>query len=224
MKSERETTESSRLESSGSETDAYYYRARYYDSNVGRFTSEDPIGFRGGINRFRYARNSPALYIDPLGRTTFQGGVTFGVTGLGFTGVLSAGLATDSCGNLAVYFSWGGGAGLGAGVSGTGDVSVSSGSTVNDLKGPFVNNFVGAGEGLDAGAGTFGGLDADGQPVTGATGSVGAGLGATASVTVTDTTIVPITLSNILGHPPKNDCHCRHKSNHAMNPFGIPIT
>ena len=208
----------------GAETRVSYYRARYYDSASGRFTREDPIGFRGGVNRYSYSRNSPTLYVDPLGRTTFQGGVTLGITGAGFTGVFSVGLATDTCGNLAFYYSWGGGAGLGAGISGTGDVAVSSGDTVNDLAGPFVNNFVGAGDGLDSGAGTFGGLGANGQPVTGVTGSVGAGLGASASVTVTDTTIVPITLSNILGHPAKNDCKCRHKANHAMNPFGIPIT
>ena len=28
----------------------YYYRARYYDPKIGRFISEDPIGFRGGVN------------------------------------------------------------------------------------------------------------------------------------------------------------------------------
>ena len=33
----------------------YYMRARYYDPNVGRFISEDPIGFDGGsINLFSY--------------------------------------------------------------------------------------------------------------------------------------------------------------------------
>jgi RHS repeat-associated protein len=28
----------------------YYYRARYYDPATGRFLSEDPTGFAGGIN------------------------------------------------------------------------------------------------------------------------------------------------------------------------------
>jgi RHS repeat-associated protein len=27
-----------------------YHRARYYDPSIGRFISEDPIGFSGGIN------------------------------------------------------------------------------------------------------------------------------------------------------------------------------
>jgi RHS repeat-associated protein len=30
------------------ETGLYYYRARYYDPKVGRFISEDPIGFSAG--------------------------------------------------------------------------------------------------------------------------------------------------------------------------------
>jgi RHS repeat-associated protein len=45
----------------------YYYRARYYDPEVGRFTSEDPIGFAGGGNPFAYARNRPMDLIDPFG-------------------------------------------------------------------------------------------------------------------------------------------------------------
>jgi RHS repeat-associated protein len=45
----------------------YYMRARYYDPSVGRFVSEDPNGLAGGINLYRYARNSPANRWDPLG-------------------------------------------------------------------------------------------------------------------------------------------------------------
>jgi len=46
----------------------YYMRARYYDPKVGRFISEDPIGFEGGdVNLYNYASNNPLLLIDPLG-------------------------------------------------------------------------------------------------------------------------------------------------------------
>lgn len=50
------------------ETGLYYYRARYYDAQVGRFISEDPIGFEGGVNQFSYALNNPLRLIDPFGR------------------------------------------------------------------------------------------------------------------------------------------------------------
>jgi RHS repeat-associated protein len=45
----------------------YYYRARFYDPELGRFTSEDPIGFAGGLNLFAYAAANPVSYTDPLG-------------------------------------------------------------------------------------------------------------------------------------------------------------
>jgi len=46
----------------------YYMRARYYDPSVGRFISEDPLGFGGGdVNLFAYVQNDPVNRIDPLG-------------------------------------------------------------------------------------------------------------------------------------------------------------
>lgn len=49
------------------ETGLYYYRARYYDPKVGRFISEDPIGFVGGVNFYAYVNGNPASFVDPLG-------------------------------------------------------------------------------------------------------------------------------------------------------------
>jgi len=52
-----------------SETGLYYYRARYYDAGVGKFISEDPIGFDGGdANLYRYVENSPVKATDPSGK------------------------------------------------------------------------------------------------------------------------------------------------------------
>jgi RHS repeat-associated protein len=48
-------------------TGVYYYRARYYNPTWGRFVSQDPIGFGGGINLYAYARSTPTLNIDPNG-------------------------------------------------------------------------------------------------------------------------------------------------------------
>lgn len=52
---------------SDAETGLYYYRARYYDLNVGRFLSEDPIAFSGGRNFYRFVYNSPIGFNDPMG-------------------------------------------------------------------------------------------------------------------------------------------------------------
>ena len=56
----------------GRELDDYtglmYYRARFYDSQIGRFISEDPLGFKGGdINLYAYVENDPLNWRDPSG-------------------------------------------------------------------------------------------------------------------------------------------------------------
>lgn len=48
-------------------TGLHYYRARYYDGRLGRFISEDPIGFYGGNNFFAYVGNNPPKDVDPEG-------------------------------------------------------------------------------------------------------------------------------------------------------------
>jgi RHS repeat-associated protein len=45
----------------------YYYRARYYDPEMGRFLSEDPMRFSAGSNFYPYVRNSPLDLTDPTG-------------------------------------------------------------------------------------------------------------------------------------------------------------
>ena len=49
------------------ETGIYEYRARYFDSSIGRFISEDPIGFKGGIDFYAYVKNRPTRFVDPTG-------------------------------------------------------------------------------------------------------------------------------------------------------------
>ncbi len=44
-----------------------YYRARYYNPAIGRFISEDPMGFRAGPNFYAYAGDNPVTFIDPFG-------------------------------------------------------------------------------------------------------------------------------------------------------------
>ena len=47
------------------ETGLYYYRARMYDAELGRFVGRDPIG--ADINLYRYCGGNPSIYIDPSG-------------------------------------------------------------------------------------------------------------------------------------------------------------
>ena len=46
-------------------TGLYYFNARWYDPQLGRFTSEDPV--RDGMNRYVYVSNNPLRWIDPTG-------------------------------------------------------------------------------------------------------------------------------------------------------------
>lgn len=53
------------------ETDLYYYDARYYDQNLARFASPDPVVPNAvdpqTLNRYSYVANNPVTMIDPTG-------------------------------------------------------------------------------------------------------------------------------------------------------------
>ena len=43
---------------------------RWYDASLGRWLSQDPIGFKGGdFNLYRYVGNNPTTRVDPTGRS-----------------------------------------------------------------------------------------------------------------------------------------------------------
>jgi RHS repeat-associated protein len=48
-------------------TGLYFYRARYYDPQLMRFISEDPIGLAGGVNSYAYVDGDPLGFADPEG-------------------------------------------------------------------------------------------------------------------------------------------------------------
>ncbi|RLC79879.1 MAG: hypothetical protein DRJ03_22670 [Chloroflexi bacterium] len=51
------------------ESGNYYYRARMYSPPLGRFLSQDPLGFDAGdYNLYRYAFNNPTNLTDPSGQ------------------------------------------------------------------------------------------------------------------------------------------------------------
>jgi RHS repeat-associated protein len=54
------------------ETGLQYNRARWYDPTTGRWTSQDPLGFKAGdSNLYRYAQNAPLKSTDPSGRSIY---------------------------------------------------------------------------------------------------------------------------------------------------------
>ena len=64
------------------EAGTLFYRARYYQTSIGRFLSEDPlaqgpIGYRHNASSFQplyvYVENSPSRWSDPLGLSPFEG-------------------------------------------------------------------------------------------------------------------------------------------------------
>jgi RHS repeat-associated protein len=48
----------------------YYYRARYYAYDIGRFLQTDPIGYDDGLNLYTYCGNNPIRWSDPFGLCT----------------------------------------------------------------------------------------------------------------------------------------------------------
>ncbi|WP_417494796.1 RHS repeat-associated core domain-containing protein [Maricaulis sp.] len=49
------------------ESGLYYYRARYYWPQIGRFLETDPVGYADQMNLYAYVGNSPLMATDPSG-------------------------------------------------------------------------------------------------------------------------------------------------------------
>jgi RHS repeat-associated protein len=54
------------------ESQIYFYRARYYHPQLGRFVGRDPSGYMGGLNLYEYVFGCPAIWTDSLGNEPDQ--------------------------------------------------------------------------------------------------------------------------------------------------------
>ena len=92
----------------------YYYRARYYDPQLGRFLETDPAGYADSMNLYAYVGHDPLNGTDPTGKAavTLGADVDFSIGGLsgGFTFGVPVSLAPSDTGN-GLNFQFGGFAG-----------------------------------------------------------------------------------------------------------------
>ena len=54
------------------ESGNYYYRARIYSPELGRFLQTDPLGYVDGLNLYAYVGNNPLNWVDPYGLYAFE--------------------------------------------------------------------------------------------------------------------------------------------------------
>ena len=57
------------------ETGLYYYRARYYAPQLGRFLQTDPVGYKDDIDLYTYTGNDPLDRTDPSGNEGVLGSI-----------------------------------------------------------------------------------------------------------------------------------------------------
>ncbi len=63
------------------ETGLYYFRARYYHPELGRFLQNDPLGYLDSMNMYQVFNQNPVNFVDPMGLSSdwpSRSGFTFG--------------------------------------------------------------------------------------------------------------------------------------------------
>jgi RHS repeat-associated protein len=136
------------------ETGLYYYRARMYSANLGRFLQTDPIGYADGINWYAYCGNNPVMFVDPTGE---------------FVNILVGGaVAGAMVGSGAAIISGAAAAMTTAGVLGTSSLVGASAGVVGNTTTQVIENY-NTGQALDQ---AFANVDMRQQLVAGGVGAV----------------------------------------------------
>jgi RHS repeat-associated protein len=163
-------------EALGDSLELYYYRNRVLDPTTGRFTSEDPLGFVDGPNRYVYCADSPINYMDPNG--LFWRELGRGLVGAGAGAVFGAASGTAvGAGIGAAVGAFAGGVGAAPGAIAGAGSGLIAGSVGGAISG-FVSGALQADAASAVGAGALSGV------LTGATGGAGAVGGVVAGVAV----------------------------------------
>ena len=70
---------------------------RFYDNKVGRWTTQDPIGIKGGVNQYVFCYNNPVNFTDPTGLVFYGNYCGSGGSGTPIDGLDTACQSHDAC-------------------------------------------------------------------------------------------------------------------------------
>ena len=116
------------------DTGLYYFNARWYDPELGRFVSEDPAG--QGTNWYSYCGNNPQTYTDPSGKDLVSALIG------GIIGAIVGGVTAWEEGYGPTTWQFWGDVGLDAGIgalAGAGDFAAWAGVTPGALAGEGIS-------------------------------------------------------------------------------------
>ena len=121
----------------------YYYGARYYDPEIGRFITADAvIAYPNDpqcFNRYSYARNNPIVYIDPSGHFWWLIAALIGAIIGAATGAISAAVQG---GNIGLGAAFGAVVGAFSGVAAMGFKEMMMGAFVGKIISPVVGGMI----------------------------------------------------------------------------------
>lgn len=121
-----------------SATGLYYFRARWYDPDTGRWLSKDPIGIEGGLNQYEFCSSNPVNVVDPHGEFGWFGAIVGGIAG-----AVSGAISGSANGGGAAGAIAGGVTGLFAGAA-VGAINLSASSAVGAMVGGAVGGAIGS--------------------------------------------------------------------------------
>jgi RHS repeat-associated protein len=102
------------------ETNLHYNHFRYYDPQIGRYITSDPVGLVAGFGTYGYSAGNPILYFDPTGESfcTIAAGAVGGALGGALSGAIQGALTGGLPGLVGGLYVGGIGGAIGGAVGG----------------------------------------------------------------------------------------------------------